>query len=286
MPVVGDGKGSVELSVGLACAQAYSAHLEAIYSRSDPKAAFELAGSGATDRDVLERQISQRADERGGAEAERCGRRFGALCRKAVVPEAHRPDPEPAASAVRRTVKGAPLEMMPAAARRGDLASFTASSARYTPLFENLPGVTLLRSGRPVPCLPEGATVARFRRPFLAWDGLSGAAGAVSAASGLAEEGASATAFHVTEETAGGAPGTADSIVHRASRMARHSVRGGDRAAGLRSVGARLLDVAGSACAGLLVMGGDRHARYRGALLWGVTRAALRHARLPVLMAH
>ncbi|MCU4651462.1 universal stress protein [Roseibacterium sp. SDUM158016] len=284
MPVVGDGQGPAELSVGVALARAFSAHLEAVFIRPDPEAAFEYAGFGATDRDALERQMRQRIDTTGRADAQRHRRRFGTLCRKAGVPKAHRPNPEPAASADWRTLKGEPIDILPTAARRGDLTLFTASSARYTPLFENLLEVTLLRSGRPVLYVPEGATVARFRRPLVAWDGLSGAARAVSALIGLADVDAGATVLHVTEETSGETPDMADVIAH----VGWHgmSAEAMIEPRGFRSVGATLLDVAAAGGADLLVMGGYGHARYREALIGGVTRFVLRHARLPVLMAH
>jgi nucleotide-binding universal stress UspA family protein len=284
MPVVGGGQGPAELSVGVALAQALSAHLEAVFVRPDPEAAFEYAGFGATYRDALERQMRARIDATGRAEAERHRRRFGTLCRKAGIPKAHRPDQEPAASAEWRTLKGEPLDVLPSAARRGDLTLFTASSAPYAPLFENLLEVTLLRSGRPVLFVPEGVTVARFRRPLVAWDGLSGAARAVSALIGLSERGACTTVLHVTEETAGETPDVGDVIAH----LGWHglSAEAMCEPRGLRSIGAKLLDVAGSVGADLLVMGGYGHARYREALLGGVTRFVLRHACLPVLMVH
>jgi nucleotide-binding universal stress UspA family protein len=284
MPVVGDGQGPAELSVGLTLARVLSAHLEAVFIRPDPEEAFEYAGIGVTYRDALERQMRQRIDAAGRTEAERHRRRFGTLCRKAGIPKSHRPEAKPAASAEWRTLKGEPLDILPSVARRGDLTLFTESSARYTPLFENLLEVTLLRSGRPVLFVPEGATVARFRQPLVAWDGLSGAARAVSALVGLAEKVACASVLHVTEETSVDTPDMADVIAH----VGWHgmSAEAMTEPRDLRSVGATILDVAGAVDADVLVMGGYGHARYREALLGGVTRYVLRHSRLPVLMAH
>lgn len=284
MPVVGDGQGQAELSVGVALAQAFSAHLEALFVRPDPEAVFQYSGFGATDRDALERQMRQHVDATGRAEAERHRRLFSALCMKAGVSKAHRAEAKPDASAAWRTLKGEPREIVPAAARRGDLTVFTASPARYNPLFENLHEVTLLRSGRPVLFVPEGATVAQSRRPLVAWDSLSGAARAVSALIGLADAGASATVLHVIEETEGEARDMADVIAH----LGWHgiSARKMTEQRGPRGIGATLLGIADAVGSDLLVMGGYGHARYREALLGGVTRFVLRHARLPVLMAH
>lgn len=53
-----------------------------------------------------------------------------------------------------------------------------------------------------------------------------------------------------------------------------------------RGVGEILLQTAYSVDAGLMVMGGYSHSRLREMILGGVTRHVLRHAKLPVLMAH
>lgn len=284
MPVVGDDQGQVDLSVGIAIAQALSAHLEAVFIRPDPESVFRFAGFGATERDALERQMRQRVDATGRAEAERRRRRFGALCRAAGLTRAHQPEAEPAASADWRTLKGEPLDIVPSAARRADLTVFTASSVPYNPVFENLLEVTLLRSGRPVLYVPKDATVARSRRPLVAWDGLSGAARAVSALLGFTDEDASAIVLHVIEETSGEAPDMADVNWH----LGWHgiSAQAMTEPRGPGSVGSTLLEVARSVDADLLVMGGYGHARYHEALLGGATRFILRHALLPVLMGH
>jgi len=92
------------------------------------------------------------------------------------------------------------------------------------------------------------------------------------------------TVVHVTEEISGEKPDIEDVIAHLGWHgMAAEAMT---EPRGVHSVGAALLKVAGSVGADLLVMGGYGHARYREALLGGVTRFIIRHARLPVLMAH
>ena len=284
LPVIGDGQSPAELSVGVAVAQTFAVHLDAVFIRPDPAEAFQYMGFGTANRDALERDMRQRVDLVGGAQAERHRRRFGTLCRKAGLSRAHRPEAGRRATAAWQTLTGEAAELVPAIARRADLSVFTASPARYNPLIENLLEVTLLRSGRPVLFVPEGAAVSPFARPLVAWDNLSGCARAVSALVDLAGEATAAMVLHVSEEAGEEEPDMSDVIAH----LGWHGIAAETitRPQGGARVGATLLDMGEDIGADLLVMGGYGHGRYREALLGGVTRFIIRHARLPVLMAH
>ncbi len=53
-----------------------------------------------------------------------------------------------------------------------------------------------------------------------------------------------------------------------------------------QGVGATLLEAAATLGANVLVAGAYGHSRFREIVLGGVTRHLLRHARLPLLLAH
>ena len=163
-------------------------------------------------------------------------------------------------------------------------ADVVASSARYSPLFENLLEVTLLRSGRPVLFVPAGCEILPLRRALIAWDSSSGCARAVSAWLDLAGESATASILHVEEQIGGDAPDMSEVLTH----LGWHAVAAETEtvARGSESIGGILLQAAESADADLVVMGGYGRARYREALLGGVTKHVIRQARVPVLMAH
>ena len=91
-----------------------------------------------------------------------------------------------------------------------------------------------------------------------------------------------------------GAPATAardgDPCALLATWLGRHGIaaapRPGGHRAGAGDVGEALLSAAADLDAGLLVMGGYGHARYRELVLGGVTATVLRAPTLPVLLAH
>jgi nucleotide-binding universal stress UspA family protein len=84
-----------------------------------------------------------------------------------------------------------------------------------------------------------------------------------------------------------GSPGEDDPCARLAAWLGRHGIparTGHPPAAG--NVAEALLSIAADLDAGLLVMGGYGHARYRELLLGGVTATILRTMTLPVLLAH
>jgi len=284
MPVDSRAGDRLEFSAGLSLAQTLEAHLEAVFVRPDPDETFIYLGLAPLSRDVAMQEMRARMDARGKTDADRFRRSFGASCRKAGIPKARRPERVRAATASWRTLKGEPNEVIPAVARSADLSLFTASRARYSPLFENLLEVTLLRSGRPVLFVPAGCEILPLRRALIAWDSSSGCARAVSAWLDLAGESATASLLHVEEQIGGDAPDMSEVLTH----LGWHAVAAETEtvARGSESIGGILLQAAESADADLVVMGGYGRARYREALLGGVTKHVIRQARVPVLMAH
>jgi nucleotide-binding universal stress UspA family protein len=59
-----------------------------------------------------------------------------------------------------------------------------------------------------------------------------------------------------------------------------------DVQAGGRSIGAALQEAAAEAGAGMLVMGGFGHSRFRDLILGGATKGVLTDLRMPVLLSH
>jgi nucleotide-binding universal stress UspA family protein len=88
----------------------------------------------------------------------------------------------------------------------------------------------------------------------------------------------------------GGETADGDPCARLAAWLARHGIAARDEERGHRAaagdVGEALLSAAADLGAGLLVMGGYGHARYRELVLGGVTATILRAMTLPVLLAH
>jgi len=150
----------------------------------------------------------------------------------------------------------------------------------------DLPDYLLLTSGRPVLVVPSAGADWRPDAPALvAWDGSVEAIRAVTAALPLlrAAQGTTIVAFGAAAEVAG----DADPCALLGAWLDRHGIaaRACHRAAA-GDVGEALLSAAADLDAGLLVMGGYGHARYRELVLGGVTATVLRSPTLPVLLAH
>jgi nucleotide-binding universal stress UspA family protein len=283
MPVVGSAGTYSQLAVGISLAQALDAHIEAVFVRPDPEEMFVYLGFEPSNRDVAAREVRDRIDAKGKAEADKFRRSFGELCKEAGIPKVRQPTVQRAATARWRTLKGETDDVIPAAAQGADLSVFAASSARYNLLFENVLEITLLRSGRPVLFVPSGCKVENFHRPLIAWNGASSCARAVSALLDMAVGIVGAKVLHIMEQ-----PGDAPDMSQVVDHLGWHGIDAEtetiDR--GFDSVGEVLLAAVHSADADLVVMGGYGRARYREAVFGGVTRYVMRNASVPVVMAH
>lgn len=142
----------------------------------------------------------------------------------------------------------------------------------------------LVLQGR-LPCLvlPAGAPVPpRFDQVAVAWDGSAEAIRALHAALPLLER-ARRTVFLMGERKP--QPQALPPFVLEAW-VDRHLDHAEFVALAPGDAGPCILDGAGAAGAGLLVMGAYGHARVTEWILGGATRHVLQHAELPVFMAH
>lgn len=146
----------------------------------------------------------------------------------------------------------------------------------------------LLRSGRPVLCIPYiGAQPVVGKNVIVAWNASREAVRAVNDALPLLKR---AEKVHVTAINPTDGPGgegdipCADICLH----LARHGVRAQAHTVRARDieVGDILLSRASDEDADLIVMGAWGHSRFREVVLGGATRALLEHMTVPVLMSH
>lgn len=151
---------------------------------------------------------------------------------------------------------------------------------------DDLPEYLLLTGARPVLVVPCAGHPGPLTGPALvAWDGSPEATRAVTGALPLLRAAAATTVAGFGDGA--GPTEDGDPCAHLAAWLGRHGIAarighppsGGD-------VGEALLSTAADMGAGLLVMGGYGHARYRELLLGGVTATVLREMTLPVLLAH
>ena len=140
----------------------------------------------------------------------------------------------------------------------------------------------LFETGRAVLIVPGPAPANFADRILVAWDGGKESARSVAAALPFLE---AATAVSVYTRDEGEDRCTAADLVKYLSRHGAPSNRVTDDDP-KQSVDAAIPAAAQRANAGLIVMGGYSHSRFREMILGGVTEHMLFHAPCPVLMAH
>ncbi len=140
----------------------------------------------------------------------------------------------------------------------------------------------LFETGRAVLIVPGPAPADFADRILVAWDGGKESARSVAAALPFLE---AATAISVYTRDEGADRCTAADLVKYLSRHGAPSNRVTDDDP-KQSVDAAIPAAAQRANAGLIVMGGYSHSRFREMILGGVTEHMLFHAPCPVLMAH
>jgi nucleotide-binding universal stress UspA family protein len=156
--------------------------------------------------------------------------------------------------------------------------------AAFSRMFRSL----LLRSGRPVLVVPEGATLpAPARRVVLAWKPTPQASRALHDALPLLSRAAEVDVLvvdpQVTEAGYGEQPGA--DVAHL---LARHGFKARvvERPREGMPTGATILRHVQEAGADLLLMGGYGHRHWRELVLGGATRDVVEGARTPVLLSH
>ncbi|HEY0106625.1 MAG TPA: universal stress protein [Rhizomicrobium sp.] len=148
-------------------------------------------------------------------------------------------------------------------------------------------GEVLVESGRPVLLTPSQACANPLSTVAIAWKQSAAAAHAAAAAMPLLKK---AQRIHIVSVAESGEEEEARRAAERlAAALSRHGLH--PNAVTLRAGGRAASDVLLEAAAqtleaGVLVMGGYGHSRARELVFGGVTRAVLRAAPLPVLLAH
>lgn len=185
-----------------------------------------------------------------------------------------------------RLVEGNPAAILEQHARYSDLAIFARPDDDNGE--SDIAEAVLFGSGRPVlvvpPVLPRAFA---FKRVTVGWNGAREAARAVSDALPLLRRADKVQVLSVASH-----PGETKSREIEAEDLCRHLARHGVPVSAMTETGRGmapedvLLNAASDAGSDLLVIGGYGHGRFREFVLGGVTRKLMRHATLPVLLAH
>lgn len=150
----------------------------------------------------------------------------------------------------------------------------------------------LFTTGRPTLVVPPSALTASSgsltRRVLVAWSGSIEGTRAVALGLPLLRTAEEVVIFNAPDTGSADSPETGLTSGDLAAYLHRNDIQAVTLAAPdpTLPIGEALLQAAQSCAASLIVMGAYTHGRVRQIFLGGVTRHVLRHATVPVLMAH
>lgn len=279
-PLFGAPSDEAALATALVVARKFSAHIDAMHIRADPRTMIPYIGEGMSGA-LIEEMIAsaeQQADER----AKRVRQTFDGWCAKSGIAMGESAAEGPNCAWIEDT--GRPDACV---ARRGRVADVVVVARpegenAITTITETLEAA-LMDSGTPLLVAPSAAPATVGDHVAIAWNGGMEAARAVTAAMPLLNAAGKVTVLTVgdpcpPEATAEALAGYLAS--HGVTAQVRKIEEAGD------SMSATLLGAAAEAGADLMVMGAYTHSRLRELVFGGVTYEVLSAADIPVLMAH
>lgn len=271
-PVTGGEEDGPALRAALHVGAAFEAHVRALFVRSSVVAAIPYLGEGLTGA-VVENIVaaaSKASDDSLTAASTHV---------KQALADTRMSE---AALSVRVT-EGVVEDEVAAASRLADLVVYARDPADSAFPDRSLAEHTLLGARRPILIVPPGAGATIGTKVAIFWDGGTSAAAAFIAALPFLKRAQSIEVIHIADDDEG--PGFSEDIRDSlAIRGLQAEMRTIDRTSS--NNGAQLLEAAQAGEADLVVMGGYGHSRLRQLVLGGVTRWMLKHATVPVLMAH
>ncbi|WP_448207444.1 universal stress protein [Azospirillum sp. sgz302134] len=293
VPVGGLPTDAALLEEVFALARPYSAHVEVLHIRRDPRNDLPLYGEGFS-AEILQEVVDE-AERNARKTAAAARRMFDDAVADASLVVMDRPEADGSAegkgvTASWHEVTGPTARTLAARARFADLTMLARSAGEALDL-EVVQGA-LFESGRPV-LLASGA-MERLDSIAIAWNGSLSSVRAVAGAMGFITR-ARTVSILVADEgpmdaVVGVLGGQAQPLPERlVDHLAWHGVHAIIRHVGRKSrpVGTALAEAARDLNAGLLVMGGYGHSRMREVVLSGATRHMLTHPiDCAVLLAH
>ena len=279
-PLFGAPSDDAALATSLAVARKFSAHIDVMHIRADPRTMIPYIGEGMSGA-LIEEMIAsaeQQAEER----AKRVRQTFDDWCAKNALAQGESAADGPNCAWIEDT--GRPDACV---ARRGRVADVVVIARpegenAVTAITETLEAA-LMDSGTPLLVAPSQPPQTVGDHVAIAWNGGLEAARAVTAAMPILKAAGSVTVLTVGDPCPPEATPQA-----LAGYLASHGVTAQIRRLeeGSDPMSAILLGGAKEAGANLMVMGAYTHSRLRELVFGGVTYEVLSAADMPVLMAH
>lgn len=277
MPVYTRGNEIERLRGALSLARFFNAHLDVLHAQSKPSDLLD------TELFVLSAKIRARVvsiiDDGAHSQQEELEAHFQELCKEYDVglsdtPVADKP------TAFWREIEGARSELVAVRGRVSDLVIIPhAKTGGSTLTFEE----AILHTGRPVLLVPREMSEFKLSNVLIGWNGGLEVARAVQQSLPFLKRATSVT-IAASRDKAEERPTTQELANYLGYHGLNADVRVMDGAS--ESAGEQLLHVASDLGCDFLVTGGYSHTRLRQSVFGGVTSHLLKHAEIPVLMAH
>ncbi len=271
-PVTGGEEDGPALRAALKVAARFDAHVRALFVRSSVSAAIPYLGEGLTGT-IVENIVAAAAKASDESMISAKSHVDAALASAGV---------EVSKLSIRVT-EGVVEDEVAAASRLADLVVYARDPADAGFPDRSLAEHTLLGARRPILIAPPGPFETVGTRVTVLWDGGTAAASALMASLPFIKQAISVEVITMTsdDDEAELLEDVRDALAIRGMSATMRTI---DRHASVD--GAHLMTAALQTEPDLIVMGGYGHSRLRQLVLGGVTRHMLKHAPVPVLMAH
>lgn len=280
VPLSGGERDDLVLKAAFDVAEPFAAHVMGLFVRADASEVLPYLGEGISASVMQEILDASRASAKKSATVAR-----GALAHQAKLQHVETLESaDKSGLSASFVLRDGPADIViPEEARLSDLVVFALPADGKPQHLREAIEATLINGRSPVLLVPEGVRVAIGAKAVIGWDGGAAAARAVAAAIPILKR---AGSIEILNVSAGRIETFEMDRLRDYLRLYGLSATEHGIKPGGQSTGAVLLDAAGRADAGILVMGGYGHSRLRELVMGGVTRHVLREATLPVFMAH
>lgn len=281
VPLTGAGRDAHVLAAAFDIAKAFGGHVAGVYVKPDAAEVLPYLGEGISAGVIQEIMDASNEVAARSSAAARAGLEHAAKAAGASVQAPAQAGVGVGGSFHLRVGMGE--EVIAQEARLSDLSVFDLPGENKDYTLRAMLESTLLNGRKPVLLAPRGLSAIVGKKIAVGWDGGAAAAHAVSEAIPLMKHAEAIEILNVTS-------GPIDTVQMDALRdyLRLHGLNPVEHGInpGGQGTASALLDGAGRAGAGLLVIGGYGHSRLRELVLGGVTRYVLANATMPVFMAH
>ncbi|MBV9993383.1 MAG: universal stress protein [Alphaproteobacteria bacterium] len=278
-PLTGGNRDEAVLTSAISAALPFGGHVAGLFVRSDPALTMPFYGEGVSTVVVQEvMDTAKKESDRAAVAAQAILSRLARATDVAVTEACEKRD---APSVSLRETTGLFADCVAREARLSDLVVFAAAKDDERSGITEAVEAVLLEARRPVLLSCRAMAPGFHERIAIGWNASVESAQAVSAALPFLTRAARVDVLAVAEPDAPCAQ--CDALVEY---LKLHGVSAGAReiAAGERSVAQALLEEVDGA--GLLVLGGYGHSRWRELFQGGITRHAIAHSDLPLFLVH